>query len=255
MAVAIDGVDVPDFQSITDQAYQHFVKSLTSAGFEIIPTEEASKIPFYEDWTMKKGGEVNYANIPDFVSVTPTGTYYMVKKENRKGKEKGTFVDRTPAISAQLDDAIVAEVTYAFPAIDMSTKGGVYAAGSKVKAFVNFRMGNAYGQDGMSSGNAPVQIKFASGKGPGAAGDAYFVSMLKKNVSIEAPVFKDKVFKESNLGGTSPAYYGVVFQDKEKTQVTHTTEADHDLYLSETGRLIREFTDLSLASFFQYAIK
>lgn len=256
MAVAIDGVDVPDFQAITDEVYQQFTDDLSSNGFEIIPTEQVTSIPFYEGWTIKNGGEVNYANVPDYVSVTPTGTKYMVKKETKKGKEKNTFVDRTPAISAQLDDAIVAEVIFAFPTIDMDAKGGVYAASSKVKAYVDYHMGSAYGQDGLSSGFAQTKVKFASGKGPGAAGDAYFVATLKKpKFNTEAPVFKDKVFKERSLGSTAPAYYGIVFQDKESTQVTHTTAADHDLYVSESKRLISEFLEQSMTEFYSYAKK
>lgn len=252
MTVAVDGVDVPDFQKITDDAYARFVKEMEGKGFEFLSTEEASKAEYYEGWSMKDGGEVNYANIPGYVSVTPTGTKYMIKKETNKGREKTTFVDKTMVLSGQLDDVLVAEVSFAFPSIDMDADGGVYAASSKVKANVNYRMGTAAGADGLTSVYANSLIKFVSGKGPGLSADAYFYLGLKEPVRAKQKVFTNTEFKERTTGSTSPTYYGIVFKDNEGLTATHTTEADHDAYVSESSRLINEFFDLTLENFFSY---
>ncbi|MEP0366060.1 MAG: hypothetical protein ABJN36_14900 [Cyclobacteriaceae bacterium] len=252
MTVAVDGVDVPDFQKITDDAYNRFVSDLEAQGFEFISTEEAANAEYYADWTMKDGGEVNYANIPGYVSVTPTGTKYMIKKETKKGREKSTFVDKTMILSGELDDVLIAEVTLAFPAIDMDADGGVYAATSKVKANVNYRMASAYSADGLTNVYANNMVKFVSGKGPGLTADAYYMASLKEPVGSDKAVFKDTEFKERNTGSTSPMYYGIVFKDNETSTATHTTTADHDLYVSESQRLINEFFDLTLADFFSY---
>lgn len=252
MTIAVDGVDVPDFQQITDDAYNKFVSELESQGFEFMNTQEASKAEYYEGWSMKDGGEVNYANIPGYVSVTPTGTQYMVKKETNKGREKSTFVDKTMVLSGQLDDVLVAEVTFAFPTIDMDADGGVYAASSKVKASVNYRMGTATGADGLTSLYTNSFIKFVSGKGPGLSADAYFNVFLKDPVRAQQTVFTNTEFKERTTGSTSPTYYGIVFKDNEGLTATHTTEADHDAYVSESNRLINEFLDLTLDNFFSY---
>ncbi|MFY0600423.1 MAG: hypothetical protein JXR03_12190 [Cyclobacteriaceae bacterium] len=254
MTVGVDGVDVPDFQAITDNAYARFIKEFESRGYEFLSTEEASKAKYYEGWEMKEGGNVNYANIPGYVSVTPTGTKYMIKKQNRKGKEKTTALNmnNTMILSGQLEDVLVAQVTLAFPCIDMSAKGGVYATTSKVSANVNYRMGTAFGQEGMQSNFAPSQMVILSGKGPGLTSDAYFYSSLKEPIYSGESVFKNTEFKERTYGGTSPAYYGIVFQDNESSKVTHSTEADKDVYISESNRLIDEFMDISFEEFWSY---
>lgn len=252
MTVAVDGVDVPDFQKITDDMYEKFMSDMKAKGFEFISTEDASKVEYYEGWEMKEGGNVNYANIPGYISVTPTGTQYMVKGETRKGREKETFVDKTMILSGQLEDAIIAEVSFAFPAIDMDADGGVYAATSKVKANISYRMATAAGSDGLNTLYENTQIKFVSGKGPGLSADCYYIANLKEGVGSDKDVFTDKQFKERNTGSVSPAYYGIVFKDTESQTATHSTKADRDLYVSESKRLISEFIDYALADFFSY---
>lgn len=261
MTVAVDGVDTPDFQKITDETYNRFVADLKSKGFEIMLIEEASKIPFYEDWSMKEGGTVNYANVPGYVSVTPTGTKYMVKAETRKGREKSTFIDRTPRISKELDDAIVIEATFAFPFIEMQTNSSSMAGFSSVKAKTNFEMGAAYGSDGMTNLLENTQVKFTSGSGPGAAADAYLISNLKKPIALP-DVFKQEKFKEfsaaksSSLGSTAtPNYFGVVFAENRVQEVTNMAECDGQKYVEVTTSAINNYIDLALAEFYENAIK
>ncbi|MFT6867764.1 MAG: hypothetical protein ACJA08_002608 [Cyclobacteriaceae bacterium] len=151
MTVAVEGVDVPDFQKITDETYSRFEADLKSKGFELISTEEASKIEEYEGWEMKEGGNVNYANVPGYVSVTPTGTKYLVKRETKSGREKGAILDRSPKISKQLSNAIVIDGTFAFPFIEMKTNSSNMIGFSSVKAKTKFELGSAFGQEGMTA--------------------------------------------------------------------------------------------------------
>ncbi|REE01752.1 hypothetical protein [Marinoscillum furvescens] len=252
MTVAVDGVDIPDFQKITDEVYQRFVEDLKSNGYELITTAEAAGIPFYEDWELKDGGEVNYANLPGYVSVTPTGTQYLVKKETKKGREKKTFIDRTPRISKELDDAVVIEASFAFPFIEMKTNSSNMIGFSSVKAKTDFQMGSAFGMDGMTSLYEHSRVKFTSGSGPGASANAYLVATLKKPVPIEG-VFKDEKFKEVSAASTTPAYYGVVFVTNKVDQVTNTASCDGDQYVARTTGLMNDFIDKTLTEFYGYA--
>lgn len=251
MTVAVDGVDVPDFQKITDDVYNRFVADLKSKGFEIVNTEEAAKIPFYEEWEMKNGGQVNYANVPGYVSVTPTGTKYMVKKETKKGREKGTFIDRTPRISKELDNAIVIEATFAFPFIEMKTNSSNMIGFSSVKAQTNFEMGSAFGQDGMTALLENTQLKFVSGNSAGAAAESYFITGLKKPVALPG-VFKDEKFKERSVSSSTPAYYGIVFVENQVDNVTNTATCDRDKYVQATIEAINSYVDVALQQFYSY---
>ena len=260
MTVAVDGVDVDEFQRITDVTYQKFVADLESKGFEIIDTEEASKIEFYDGWEMKQGGKVNYANVPGYVSVTPSGTSYLVRKEARSGREKKTFIDRTPKISKQLDDAIVVEATFAFPFIEMRTSSSSMVGFSSVKAKTAFQMGSAVGSDGMVNLLEDSKVKFTSGSGPGASANAYLESYLKKPVEIENVFSKEKfrefsAAKSTDISSATPNYFGIVYADNNYNDVTNMAECDGGKYQEKTTVAINNFIDIVLTDFYDNAIK
>lgn len=254
MTVAVEGVDVNEFQKITDETYARFVAELKAKGYEIIPTSQAASIPFYAEWEMKNGGEVNYANVPGYVSVTPTGTQYMVKKETKKGREKGTFIDRTPRISKELEDAVVIEASFAFPFIEMKTNSSNMIGFSSVKAKTDFEMGSAFGMDGMTALVEPSQIKFTSGNAAGAAAEAYLVVDLKEPIALPG-VFKDEKFKEFSGASSTPAYYSIVFVENKSSEVTNTATCDPEKYTSSTINVINNYVDKALGAFFGYANK
>ena len=254
MTVAVDGVDVPDFQKITDDTYNRFIADLKSKGFEIMNVEDASKIDFYSDWEMKEGGQVNYANVPGYVSVTPTGTKYMIKKETKKGREKGTFFDRAPRISKELDDAIVIEATFAFPFIEMKTNSSNLVGFSSVKAKTDFQLGNAVGSDGLKALIEMTQVRITQGSGPGASADAQMIASLKKPFEMEG-VFKQEKFREFSAAQSTPAYYGIVFVNNTSDKVTNTATCDREKYVDASTAAINKYIDFTLAEFYDNAIK
>lgn len=251
MTVAVEGVDVTDFQLITDNVYQNFVKQLKEKGFEVISTADAAKIPFYEGWSIKPGGSVNYANIPGYVSVVPNGLDYMVKKENDKGREKGTFIDRTPKISKELDNAIVIEASFSFPFIKMQSSSSNMIGLSSVKARTDFSLGTAFGADGMTGLYEPTKVKFVSGNPVGAAADALLTYNLKGEIEIPG-VFADEKFKERTVASTTmvPAYYSIIFIDNNSSTVTHQAKCDPIKYVETTQSILNEYIDYSLKGFF-----
>lgn len=245
MAVAIDGVDNNDFIAIVDEVYQRFVQGLKDQGYEIITADEAAKAPFYEGWERKEGGRVNSAQMKGYVMAVPTGYDYFIRKETGSGREKGTFIDKTPELSGDLNDAVIAEVAFIFPTIDLDTKGGVYAKGSSVSAKINMRL-SPVGIDGSTISQAAfTKIKFVAGDGPGAAADAYLTTTIKKEVYFP-DVFAEKKFKERTAAQTTPAYYSVVFTQDSDTKVTHTAHCDEDKYKKATADAMNQMVDYSL---------
>ncbi len=252
MAVAIDGVDSEDFIGIMDNAYTKFVNEIKAQGYEIISPDVAGTSKYYEGWDRKKGGAINSGQMNGYLMATPNNFEYYVKKTSKKGKEKSTFVDNSMKLSKELDDAIIAKVTFAFPTIKMKTSGGAYSFnGSSVKATIDFRIaplasdGSAFGQP------AYTKVTFIQGKGPGISAQAIAVTSIKSDISIEGffadTKFKERTAKKVTQASSNPGYYNVVFTDSQSTAVTHTAAADHDAYVSKSNQIIDELLDASLA--------
>lgn len=254
MVVAVSGVDTPDFLEVTDALYNKFTDDLKAKGFEILTADNAAQSAQYAEWIKKEGGQLSYSQIPGFVTASPTGYSYFVKKEKKDGREKNSFVDNSPKISRDLDGAIIIDVAFAFPFVDMKTASSNLAGASSVKAKIDFEIGTAFGMDGATPLMAPTQAKFVSSEGMGKDAILY-VKIKGESFDSEAPVFKDKKFKESNVAMVNykPDYYGVVWKEEQQVRVSHFAECDRELYKKETLRLGSEFMDQALRIFYSNA--
>ena len=249
MGVALDGVETQDFLEITDQAYQYFVSSLESKGYQIVPADEAAKTSLFEGYLRKQGGELSEAELSGFVRATPTGFEYFVPGEKNSGKEKQTFVDRAPALSQELDDAIIADVALTFDFIDMKTFRSELLNVSNVKGKVNFKVLPT------TVGNFSVGVNFSHGKTFTAA-TAALTNTLKKPVEIQAPVFKDDKFSETTTAQATniPSWANLVWVTTDKSSTaSHRAVCDGKLYKSETSRLLKEFIGVGLSNFYDSA--
>lgn len=245
MTVAVNGVDVEDFKAVTNKVYQDFIAKLTAAGFEIIPTEKGASLPVYEGWSLKDGGNVNYANIPGYVAVVPEGQKYFVKKVTDKGREKGAFLDKSPKISKGLDNAIVLDVAFAFPFIKMDANSSNMLGTSSVKAKTDFVLGSAVGNDGMALLVENTLVKFVYGNPAGAAADAWY--QIAPTGEIPLPgVFAEEKFKERTVSSSTPAYYNIVFVDTDASNVTHQANCDPAKYQEMTTKVMTEYLDTAL---------
>lgn len=242
MTVMVEGVDTPDFMEVTDNLYQDFVADLKDQGMELISQDDVQGTEYFEGWERRPGGGLNYANIPGSVQARPTGLDYYIKKEDRKGKEKGNFVDKSCKLSKELDDAIIIDVEFAFDFIEMKTSESGFIGFSSVKANTDFKM---------KSGSVKLQY----GNPAGLASDAIFMQWLKKPVSVEAPVFQQEKFKEVTAAQSTPAYGAIVFTTDQANKATHTAKCDGELYKKETSRLMKEFMDISMGEFYSYLNK
>ncbi len=247
MGVALYGVDSEDFLEITNQAYGYFKSDLESKGFEIVSPDLAAKTDLYSDWVRKSGGELSSAEATGFVRVTPSGFDYFVPGEKKSGKEKDTFFDRSPALSKELDDAIIADVSFTFDFIDMKVFRSELLNVSKVSGKVNFKVDRSPGPSMDMS-----KVNFSYGKTFTAA-TAAIMNELKKSIPIQAPVFKDEKFSETTQAQATNipnwANYVYVTTDKSLT-ASHAVTCDGELYKRETSRLLKEFLTVGLAELY-----
>jgi hypothetical protein len=248
MGVALYGVDSEDFLEITNQAYQYFISDLKSKGFEIVSPDVAAKTDLYSSWTRKSGGELSSAEATGFVRVTPEGFDYFVPGEMKSGKEKTTVFDRSPALSKELDNAIIANVSFTFDFIDMKVFRSELLKISNVKGKVNFKVATTPGPSMDLS-----KVSFSYGKTFTAA-TAAIENVLKKSIPIEAPVFKDEKFSETTQAQATNipnwANYVYVTTDKSMT-ASHSVTCDGELYKKETSRLLKEFLTVGLMNLYE----
>ena len=251
MGVALYGIDTADFIEITTQAYEYFKKDLESKGFEIVSPDIAAKTPLYSNWLRKSGGKLSSAEATGYVRVTPSGFDYFVPGEKNSGKERGTFFDRSPALSKELGDAIIADVSFTFGFIDMKVFRSELLNISNVKGKVNFKVDIAPGASMDMS-----KVNFSYGKTFTAA-TAAIQNELKKRIPITAPVFKDEKFSETTTAQATniPSWANYIFvtTGSKSLAVSHAVTCDGALYKKETSRLLKEFLTVGLTELYDKA--
>lgn len=269
MGVQIQGVDVPDFQKLIDDAYSDFVSKLTAEGYEIIKADEAGKSDYYNGWTKKTGGSSSDAQAPGFVMVTPQGYEYFVKGESSSGREKSTFTDTSSKLSKDLGDAFIAEVTFVFPFVTLDASSSNFANQYSVKADLGFRMQafmNAQDNEQKNSltsiakgfTNAgtgqllTTRVRFISGH---MASSPLFDSTteLKKDVYF-ADIFKESKIKEVTSAEATTAFktgYSqlVMVSGGETTIASHFVDADREKYLRNASGSMNELIESGISNF------
>jgi hypothetical protein len=269
MGVQIQGVDVPDFQKLIDDAYADFVAKLTAEGYEIITADEAGKTEYYAGWTKRTGGASSDAQAPGFVMVTPQGFDYFVKGVANSGREKSTFTDTSSKLSKDLEDAFVAEVTFYFPFVALDASSSNFANYSSVKADLGFRLAAFGGTQDNEQKNSltsiakgftqagigqliNTRVRFISGH---MASAPLFDSTteLKKDVSFEG-VFKESKIKESTRAEVVTAEktgYAqlVMVSGGETTVASHFADADHDKYVKSAAGSMNELITSGISNF------
>lgn len=269
MGVQIQGVDVPDFQKLIDDAYADFVEKLTAEGYEIITAEEAGKTDYYSGWTKRSGGSSSDAQAPGFVMVTPQGFDYFVKGVANSGREKSTFIDTSSKLSKDLGDAFVAEVTFIFPFVNLDASSSNFANQSSVKADLGFRMqafmnaqdneqknslaaiGKGFTQAGVGQ-LLNTRIRFISGH---MASSPLFDSTteLKKDVYFDG-VFKESKIKEVTSAEATTAFKTgytqlVMVSGGETTIASHFADADREKYIGSASGSMRELIESGVSNF------
>lgn len=256
MTVAVTGVDLPDFQQVTDKLYADMLASLQNNGFEIISAETAGKTEHYKDWILKNGGQASYAQMPGHIMITPSGYSYYIKNETKSGKEKATFTDKSAVLSKQLDDAIILDVSMVFPFVEMDAASSGMLGFSAVKATVDFGMDT--GVSGTAGAIRQNTIKFVYGSAGMGQAEAYMPMVLKKKIKVDG-VFFDKKFKEFSSAASKKVYdagyFSVVTTENKNQTVTHEAACDTEKYKNASLKLGSDFINRSLESFYDKAKK
>jgi len=274
MGVALDGPDLDQFQSVTDELYNEYVAQLKAKGFTVVAASEIPQIELFEDWQRVEGGTPSQAQLKGYVTCTPNNYSYYVPKINKSGKEKSTFIDKSHKISDQLDDIIVANVSLVIPFVQLEAGTALNLAqmGSKMKAKVKLELASLATEQAepakglMASFQQPASMStytsYTSGKQTGAVANTHMRLGLKKPYEIEGVVGNEKIVERTSADVQSatmfsPSYMGVVFVDYEDRSglATHTIAADTETYTSKVKSTCAAFLNASLTDFFDRAIK
>ncbi len=218
LAIAVQGVEEDDLQEMTDKLYNDYVAKLQAGGYEVITADEAGKIDFYSEFERKSGGKLSQAQFPGYIMSVPAGYEYFVKRTDKKGRERKTFLDDSPKISVGLDGAVVAKVNYVVQFVKEAESAGSKMLGktlggiAKVVAETDYRL-DKNGVAGGTTFNVDVASTsasycYATRK---IAADAQATYRLKKTVPIDG-VFEKKKYKavetaQSDIWGTD---YGAI---------------------------------------------
>lgn len=272
LGVQIDGVDVPDFQKIVDEAYADLVAQLESDGFEIISADEAGKTDYYSGYTKKQGGASSTAQATGFVMVTPTDYEYWIKGESKNGKEKGTFTDTSSKLSGDLGDAYVAEATFIFPFVALDASSSNWSNSSQVKANIALRMASMINVDDNETDKTGSITGFAKRLGNTATGSQLYYSkvrffagdkinnptldmtlQLKKDAYFEG-VFAENKIKEVTTAQvdnfTKNAYPTLVMvSGDELTLASHYANCDPEKYLDAVKGSMSEMIQTGMMNF------
>ena len=194
MTVAIDALSPSEYQEIVDKTYNRFVEKLKAENYEIISADEALKTDVLSGWQKLSGGTPSRSQFNGFISTAPTGYDFLVKKVNKKGKAKNTFLDNSLKISKQMDDIIVFNGAFNFQFVELDANSNYLTNSSSVKAKVKFEMAStAYavtpGILGGKTERLATSVNIYSNVGP-----TQYDFLIKKNKELEG-VVKKKKFK------------------------------------------------------------
>jgi len=271
LGVQLDGVDVPDFQKIVDEAYTDLVAQLEAEGFEIISAEEAGKTDYYSGYTKKQGGASSTAQAKGFVMVTPSNYEYWVKSVSKDGKERGTFTDTSSKLSGDLGDAYIAEATFIFPFVTLDASSSNWTNSSSVKADIGLRLASSINVDDNDQKSASI-TGFAKSLGNSATGSQIYHSRvrfiagdkinnptfdastgLKRDVNFE-DVFEDRKIKEvttAQVDNFSKNAYPtlVMVSGDELTLASHFAKCDSDNFIAAVKGSMNEMIQAGLMNF------
>lgn len=248
LSVALDGVDEQMLTDNTTRLYNEYVSQLKSEGYEIITTDEAGKVPVFEEYERIQGGTLNTAQMVGYLMSTPKGYDYFVKKVNNKGKEKKAFIDIRHKVSNELNGALIVNVEMTVPfMVEAESKGskmlkGVVGGLAKVVASPYFRL---------SGTNTNVSYVYSTNKfGP----EAYVAMPMKKDIQIkgvfdESQKFKTTAKAENNQAYDAGAWTIVIPADDVKESNIQFVSVDTKKYVDGAYMASKSYLDAAFARF------
>lgn len=263
LALGTKGISEADLQEMTDQLYNDYVGKLEAGGYEIVSPDEAGKIEFYSQWERKTGGKLSLAQYPGYIMSTPSGYDYYVKRTDKKGREKKTFLDDSPKISVGLDGAVVSKVNFVVQFVTEAESAGSKMLGktlggiAKVVAKTDFRLD----KDGVMGGGA-FSTDFAKTQSTFTyavrkmAPEAQSTYNLKKSVPING-VYEKKKYKavetaQTDNWGTDYGAMRIFSADNTYFENLQAIEVDATKYKKGLLDATSKFMNASVSDFLGY---
>lgn len=268
LIIGLGNLSENDFQTITNNLYENFVKQLTDKGYEIISADVAGKTETYEDWTKASGPFVMVSDKPGLITAVPKGLDFYYLEKTKAGKffsEKFAALDKTPQnLSKDMDDAIVVAVDlYVFFMKDVYAFQGS-AANIKIKtqlSLVSNETISAKSDDKSIAFRKQVEyvtgsntINFVCGKYKiGGSAESVYTGTLKKDLIIEN-VIDEKVIQSYSKGAVdfvgNDTYFGKYYEAENKSSSKTTViEVDANKYKEGVINAGKTFLDFHLNEF------
>lgn len=251
LAVGVEGIAPDDLQKLTNQIYSDYINSLEATGLEIFNSSDFPNLAFFAEDQLLEGPRINQEQIKGSLMVVPEGFSYYVKKVNKKGKEKGSFMTNMggpyaqfttaiyhaglPQVSKALEDMIVVDISINVPSIYLDPKSRLGTV--KIKGGAYLRIENA-------------RVTYVSGKmkKPGApTPDKAIEITLSKAVPIPE-VFGSQDFKTqaSKQRTSTPGYASFFSVQDTNVELSNTIKCEASVYQEEVGKAVGEFLDISI---------
>ncbi|MEQ8301840.1 MAG: hypothetical protein RIB47_00520 [Cyclobacteriaceae bacterium] len=248
VAVGLSGIQNQDLIEITDELYSDFTSMLKEKGITMIGAEEAGQTKAYEDWELIKGGQINKSQLPGILTVSPTGYSFYVQKVDKKGKQKTGLINNYPALSKDLGDAIIAEISLTVMFTDEGSNI-MPSNQAKVKIKTDFRLVDEYvvsaiKENAMLKGaetfdNIHSGVAFFHGK-VGLGSTTVYNGLLKKPLQIEGVIKDDKIVAVTKqASSTTATSIGVMsFYSAENREGSETSAIEVDSKQYSSGALM-----------------
>lgn len=257
LSLGIKGVELEDYQKMTNEFYKDFIKDLTDKGFTILSAEEVQKNPEFVKQTLVEGGVPSSSEIPGYLSTSPEGYSYLTGGN-------GAFNLAGMPQSKKLGGVIVARVYITVPFLENGESQGsraltkTFGGVAKVVLKPNLRLSPLE--------TVPVAGDFKKPKTSGTAVtfaykknlkyQALYEGKLKKPTLIKG-VFEGKKYKavtaaSQDLWGADAGAFKVFnVQDRELERM-QAVPCDKEKYVNGVSKAVKEYLDASTAGFLSY---
>ena len=256
LTMAVQGVNEQDIKDVTNDLYQNYVKKLQGAGYEVLNADAASGTKAYEDWERKTGGGLNEAQVPGYIMSTPSNFDYYVKRTNKKGKEKKSFIPNTHKVSAELGGAVVISVNVVVPFVVDAESRASKAVSKTIGGLAKIVMKPDLRIEKEITHGAQTKVSYVYAEKKVAV-DAVSNWVLKNNIDIPG-VFEEKKYKASesadqDLWGSDYGALTVYHVNDKYLSKTHPIPCEKEKYKQGVLDASTNYLDATLTNFFNYA--
>ncbi|MGB1269422.1 MAG: hypothetical protein ACPG45_06765 [Flavobacteriaceae bacterium] len=257
LSLGIKGVELEDYQNMTNEFYNDFVKQLTDKGFTIMTAQEVQGNVNFSKENVVEGGSPASSDIPGYLSTTPKGYSFLTGGS-------GAFNMAGMPQSKKLGGVIVARVYITVPFLENGESQGSraltksFGGVAKVVLKPNLRLSPLesvpVAGDFKKPKNTVTDVTFAYKKN--LKYQALYRGKLKKPTEING-VFENKKYKSvssasQDLWGSEVGTFKVFnVQDKELERM-QSVACEKEKYVGGVTTAVTEYLNASVSGFLSY---